>query len=216
MKTWRGAGARAERLRVRPWTDPRLLLGVLLVLGATVLGARAFAAADHSVAYWTAAHDVRAGDRLTRADLVSVDVRLTGEAGELYIAVADTLPAEIDQLQWSQDLPAGGLVGRHDLVARRTASSRQLPVSVAEGSMPRDLRRGDHVEVWVGASPGDEQPEPARRVLDDVTVLRAGTGDRGLEGSGARSVLLQVPPDALGGDVVSAVAAGHVTLIGLP
>lgn len=216
MKTWRGAGAQAERVRLRPWTDPRLLLGVLLVLGATVLGARAFAAADDTVAYWTTSHDVRAGHRLTRDDLVPIDVRLTPGAGDLYVAAADTLPDEIDQLQWAQDLPAGALVARHDLEARATASSRQLPVAVAVGSMPRDLRRGDHVEVWVGAAPGDDQPEPARRVLEDVTVLRAGAGDRAIEGAGTRSVLLQVPPDALGGDVVSAVSAGHVTLIGLP
>ena len=84
MKNWRGAGessVRADRLRVRPWTDPRLLLGVLLVLGATVLGARLVAMNDDTTTYWSVAHDVRAGERLSSDHLVSSKVRLRRRRG---------------------------------------------------------------------------------------------------------------------------------------
>lgn len=224
MKTRRGAGpngphdstAGAERLRLRPWSDPRLLLGVLLVLAATMLGARALAAADDTVAYWSLAHDVRAGDPVVQDDLVAVSVQLAGATADQHLAVDDEFPADVDDLQWSADGTAGALVALDDLMPRDTAASRQLPVMVAESAMPADLGHGDHVEVWVGAGPGDQDVKAATQVLADVVVLRAATADGALDGGGSRSVLLQVPADLLTGDVVSAVASGHVTLVRVP
>lgn len=224
MKTRRGAGpkgshnstAAAERLRLRPWSDPRLLLGVLLVLAATVFGARALAAADDTVEYWSLAHDVRAGDPVSKDDLVAVSVHLTGATAHQHLAVDDTFPADLDELQWSADGTEGALVARDDLDPRDTAASRQLPVTVAESAIPADLSHGDHVEVWVGAGPGDQDVEAATRVLDDVVVLRAATAEGALDGGGSTSVLLQVPADLLTGDVVSQVASGHVTLVRVP
>src|SRR6478735_2422730 len=68
--------------RVRPprWLDLRLVLGVLLVLGSVLLGARVVTAADATVPVWTAAGNLAAGTRLTAGDLVAVDVRLDDAA----------------------------------------------------------------------------------------------------------------------------------------
>ena len=52
----------AKRLRRPSWRDSRLLVGVLLVLLAATLGARAVAAADDRVPVWVAAGDLVAGD----------------------------------------------------------------------------------------------------------------------------------------------------------
>ena len=68
--------------RVRPprWLDLRLMLGVLLVLGSLLLGARIVSAADATVPVWAVADDLAAGTELTVDDLVAVDVRLDGTA----------------------------------------------------------------------------------------------------------------------------------------
>jgi len=224
MRTRRGAGrsgrdgssATGERLRLRPWADPRLVIGVLLVLAATVLGARVVAAADDTARYWALAHDVRAGDTVSTDDLVAVDVQLSGATGAQHLAVADELPAVLADLQWSADATAGALVARDDLTSRDDADSRQLPVHVAAGSAPTDLRRGDRVDVWVGPGPDDPDGGAATRVLTDVVVLGAGGGDDALDSGSARDVLLRVPTDQVVGEVVSAVASGHVTLVRLP
>lgn len=219
MKTWRGAGeseTRVERLRLRPWTDPRLLLGVLLVLGATVLGARVYAAADDTVGHWSLAADVRAGDPVTEADLVATQVRLDDAGGERYLRVDDELPASLDAVQWATDLSAGALVDRDMLVPRSTAEALQVPVPVAAMAMPADLRSGDRIQVWVGSGPGEPDGEPAELVLDGVRVVDPGRGDDGALEGGERSVLLEVAPDRLTGEVVDAIATGHVTVVRLP
>ena len=58
----RAAGGPTPR-RVRPprWLDLRLVLGVLLVLGSVLLGARVVGAADATVPVWAAAGDLAAG-----------------------------------------------------------------------------------------------------------------------------------------------------------
>lgn len=216
MKNWRGAGesgVRAERLRVRPWTDPRLLIGVLLVIGAAVLGARLVALGDDTVEYWSVSADVRAGEALTSEHLVPARVRLTGDNAGQYLRVADELPAAVADLQWDRDVTAGALLDRSALTTRARGAVRQLPLTVAEGSVPTDLSRGDLVEVWVGPGPGDEDTGPSVRALDAVRVLRTGADAGALGGSLARTVLVEVPAVRLSGEVVSTVASGHVTLV---
>src|SRR4051812_3672766 len=75
--------------RVRPprWLDLRLVLGVLLVLGSVLLGARVVAAADATVPVWSAAGDLAAGTVLTADDLVPVDVRLD-DVARSYLSTA--------------------------------------------------------------------------------------------------------------------------------
>src|SRR4051794_1798143 len=79
--------------RVRPprWLDLRLVLGVLLVLGSVLLGARVVTAADATVPVWSAAGDLAAGTVLAEHDLVAVSVRLDDVAGQ-YLATS-TRPA---------------------------------------------------------------------------------------------------------------------------
>ena len=226
MTNWRGArrsvGAveagrsRAERLRLRPWNDPRLLLGILLVIGAAALGARAVSAADNTTEYWSISRAVRAGDVVRQDDLVAIDVKLTGGASDRYLAAAEELPAELDQLQWARDREVGDLVGQDDLVPKSSEVVRQLPLQVADTAMPSRLRRGDLVDVWVGSGPGDEAIEPATRLLQNARILDAGGSSGALDGGAVRSVLVEVPDRRLDGDIVAAVASGHVTLVKVP
>lgn len=217
MKNWRGAGesgVRADRLRVRPWTDPRLLLGALLVLGATVLGARLVAMNDNTTTYWSVAHDVRAGETLSSDHLVSSPVRLDGAAADRYLRVEDDLPAALADLQWDRDVSAGSLLDTSALARRDSDAVRQLPITVIEGAAPDDLRRGDQVEIWIGPGPNDEVQRPSVRVLGPVRVLRSGADAEGsVGGSLARTLLVEVPVTSLTGEVVTTVASGRVTIV---
>lgn len=201
------------RLRLRPWREPRLVLGVLLVLGATVLGARLAAAGDDSVEYWAVRSAVTPGDAVSEDMLEPISIRLSGASAGNYVRTDEEFDAPLDELVWAHDLSPGSLVGKTSLVAREGRSHGELPLSVAEGAAPGDLQRGDLVDVWVGPGPGDDPTSDAVRVLEAVKVLQTGDDAAALGGALARTVLVEVDEARLGTSVIGTVAAGHVTLV---
>ena len=217
MTNWRGPGGSgrttAQRLRIRPWRDPRLLLGLLLVLGATILGARLAAASDDTVEYWSVKATVAPGDPVSRDSLEATRVRLSSATKGNYLRTDEEFAAPLDDLVWAHGVSAGSLVDKSSLVRRSATTRSQLPLSVADGAAPADLDRGDLVDVWVGPGPGDEPAGKAALVLESVRVIESGDDAAARSGSLAQTVLVDVDKSQLRGSVVSTVAAGHVTLV---
>lgn len=214
--TIRGAMTKQSRPRSRlehqPWRDPRLVLGVLLVLASTVLGAAAVAAGSSTTGYWAVRSEVRAGDPVERTDLVKTDAHLPDAAARHLMRTDEPLPARLDQLVWARDLGDGALVSRATLASDQAGGVTELPLTVASGAAPSDLERGDRVDVWVGPGPGDDAGEKSVRVLSDVPVVSSGDS-AALRGAPSRTVLVDVSDAELSGSVVSTVAAGHVTMV---
>jgi hypothetical protein len=201
------------RLEHQPWRDPRLILGVLLVLVSTVLGAAAVAAAGSSTGYWAVRSEVRAGDPVKRSDLVRAKAHLPDDAARHVMATDEALPARLDDLVWARDVGDGALVTRAALADRRDGDVTELPLTVTSGAAPTDLQRGDRVDVWVGPGPGDDAGQKSVRVLQDVRVVSSGNGSVPEQGGLTRTVLVDVSEAELSGSVVSTVAAGHVTMV---
>lgn len=213
MKTWRGPrgrGRTTNRLQYRTWTDPRLLLGIVLVLGAAVLGARTVAAADDRITYWSVAEDVAAGSALSTDQLAPTRASLEGPVADTVLRTDEELPAAVDDLRWSQDLPAGTLLSAEHLVLAQDVATTELPLSVGSGAAPPDLARGDVVDVWVGPAPGEPSAGAARLVLESVRVAAEGGG---VEGASTRTVVVELGEVDLDGDVVAAISAENVTLV---
>ena len=134
--------------RIRPprWLDLRLLLGVLLVLGSVLLGARVVGAADATVPVWAASGDLAAGTELDADDLVAVDVRLDDTA-DAYLS-ASTRPAGrtlARAVRAGELVPGSALEEPADLV--------QVALPVQAGYVPPGLRRGGLVDVYAVADP---------------------------------------------------------------
>ena len=134
--------------RVRPprWLDLRLVLGVLLVLGSVLLGARVVGAADATVPVWAVAEDLAAGSELTDADLVAVDVRLD-DAARAYVSTG-TRP---DGWTLARTVRAGELLPRSAL--EEPAGLVHLALPVQSGFVPPGLERGQLVDVYAVADP---------------------------------------------------------------
>ena len=215
--TIRGAMTRTSRpgttrLEHRPWRDPRLILGVLLVLVSTVLGAAAVAAGSSSTGYWAVRSDVRAGDPVQRSDLVRAQAHLPDDAARHLIRTDEELPARLADLEWQRDVGDGALVPLSALARHEAGSVTELPLTVTAGAAPTDLQRGDRVDVWVGPGPGDDATQKAARVLRDVRIVSSG-GSAAVRGAPSRTVLVDVSHADLSGSIVSTVAAGHVTMV---
>ena len=182
------------------------------MLGSTTLGAAAVAAAGNSTGYWSVRADVRAGDPVTRSDLVAAEAHVPDGSARHLVAVDEPLPARLDQLVWSRDLEEGALVTTASMRTTGAQKVTELPLTVMAGAAPADLGRGDRVDVWVGPGPGDDAGQEAERVLGGVRVVSSG-GAGAIEGAPSRTVVVDVPADELTGSVVSTVAAGHVTMV---
>jgi hypothetical protein len=139
-------GSAPRRVRPPRWLDLRLVLGVLLVLGSVLLGARVVAAADATVPVWSAAGDLAAGTVLTAGDLVAVDVRLDDVAGA-YLATS-TRP---EGRTLARAVRAGELLPRTAL--DEPAALVQLALPVQAGFVPPGLDRGQVVDVYAVADP---------------------------------------------------------------
>lgn len=206
-------GAMAPRLRQQPWTDPRLLLGVLLVLGSTVLGATVVEAADDARGYWALRRDVQPGDPVRRADLVESHAKVSDGVARTLLRTDHPLPARLESLRWGRAARSGALVERAALAAEGSVGTAELPLAVSVGAAPDDLRGGERVDVWVGPGPeesGSGTTDGARLVLSEVSVV--GTGSLRAAG-GARTVLVDVADQELDGATVAALTAGHVTIV---
>jgi hypothetical protein len=134
--------------RVRPprWLDLRLVLGVLLVLGSVLLGARIVSAADATVPVWAAATDLAPGTELDAGDLVPVDVRLDDAAG-LYLSTSTRPEGRLlaRAVREGELLPFSAL--------EQPADQVQVALPVQAGYVPPGLDRGQLVDVYAVADP---------------------------------------------------------------
>jgi Flp pilus assembly protein CpaB len=205
----------AQRLVPRRWLDLRTVLGIVLLLGSMVGGARLFAAASHETTVWSAAHDLSPGERLSTGDLRQVRVRLndaaagylTGDAPAGYVVMRFVAAHEL--------LPAGALAA-----SARPDSSRLVTVPVQAGHMPPDLAPGDRVDVYLtprspggpGTAPGASAPT---LVLAAAVVQSRPSGGRTFGADAALSVVLVVPAERVA-EVVRAAESGAVDLVAVP
>src|SRR5690349_14618782 len=134
--------------RVRPprWLDLRLVLGVLLVLGSVLLGARVVGAADATVPAWSVTGDLAAGTVLSSDDLTPVDVRLDAVAPGYLATTVDPAGRTLARAVGAGELlPGAALEETTDLV--------QVALPAQAGWVPPGLRRGQLVDVYAVADP---------------------------------------------------------------
>jgi Flp pilus assembly protein CpaB len=181
----------ALRGRRPSWRDPRLAVGVLLVVGSVLVGARVLAGADDTVPVLAAREPLAAGQRLEQGDLETVRLRFDSEAdADRYLPGDASVPEGGVLLR---AVGAGELLPRTALDAAGARPLSELPLSVDPGRVPAGVRAGSVVDVWVApAVEGETEPE---QLLEEAPVLaasRAGATGPG----GMRQVVVGVPVDA--------------------
>lgn len=203
----------ARRLDRRRWKDPRLWVGLVLVAGSVLVGARLMAAADDTVGVWAVTRDVPAGSPLSADALVVKQVRFADAAVASGYQPAAEPPAE--SAIATRDLSSGELLPRAS-VGDADGPMLHLPVVVGAAGAPENLRPGEVVDVWVvpaqdtGGSSG-----PARQALDDVPVVSSARESGPLGEGATRQVLLGLDAAAKVdlGELLSRMSEGSVVLI---
>lgn len=139
-----GTGMPAARLKKPSWKDPRLLVGVLLVLASVASVVAVVASADKTTEVYAAREALAVGQPVTEESLVRVKVRL-GDLDGAYFRAVDALP---------EHQVAVRMVGKGELVARSSlgvvdALDRKPAGLSIEDALPKEVAVGSRVDVWV-------------------------------------------------------------------
>lgn len=175
----------ASRLRRPSWRDPRLLVGLLLVLASTAGVIALLESQDATVEVYSARTDLAVGSSLTRDDLVAVPVRL-GDVSDAYLPVSLGIPdgAVATRLVTSGELVPSAAVGTADQLDRK-------PVGLSvEDPLPTGTVAGDRVDVWVSSRTATNTYAQPELLLEAAEVAELTVGESAL---GSRSsTLVQV------------------------
>ena len=209
MSTTMSASAEGGRLRRPRWRDPRLLVGLVLVL-ASIAGVVALVASSQRTAgYWAAAEDLPPGTPIAAGDLRAVEVNLS-EAGERYLSAEAPAP---EGRMVSGTVRAGELVPAAALVDADPDGRRPVGVALDE-PLPSGVGVGDRVDVWVAmpAEGGRGHADPAR-LAEALEISEVTAEQNGLGGSGTTRVQLLAPEETLPRIVDAKVKDARVTLV---
>ncbi len=205
----------AKRLQRPSWRDARLVVGIVLVLLATALGARVVASADDTVPMYAASTTIRPGDQLSTTNLRRVDVQL-GDETRRYLSARTTPAPDAYALR---QVTEGELVPAASVGTRGQVSVQPVTVQVDANSAV-GLGAGAVVDVWV--SPRDPQ-STQERYLDAVLELERisvtpVTTDSGRFGAAASttSVQLRVPRDKVAAIIGDVDKKARFTLVPVP
>lgn len=156
------SSATVARLKRPSWKDPRLIVGILLVLASVAGVISLLAGADRTTEVFAARNSIAVGERLTAENVVRTKVRL-GDTEQHYIPSASGLPEDTVAIQ---------RIGKDQLVPRTSLGTvdaldrKPVALTVSE-VLPAQAVAGARVDVWVA------QPD-ARNGFSEPTLLLSG------------------------------------------
>jgi hypothetical protein len=202
----------AKRLERPSWRDSRLVVGILLVIVAATLGARAVASADDRVPVWVAGTDLVAGEQVAASSFVRADVRLAdGMNG--YLGADAPAPVGSYLLR---DVRAGELVPLSAVGSADDVDVQRVTVR-ADSASATGLARGSRVDVYVTprtATGGSDGPGPrTSRLVRAAAVTAVLAGQTGFGTDATTSVQILVPSDTVPSLVAAVDGDARLTLV---
>jgi hypothetical protein len=180
-----GTMSGGARLKRPSWKDPRLVVGILLVLASTAGVVSLLGAADQTTEAYAAREAIAVGERLTADKLHRVKVRL-GDLEQRYLTPESGLSegaVAVQRIGQDQLVPRDSL-GELDVLDRK-------PVAVTvDEALPAQAVAGSRVDVWVAlpdARNGYSQPS---LLLPGAEIAQLTPGSTAL--GSARSTVVMV------------------------
>ncbi|WPU08128.1 hypothetical protein [Pseudarthrobacter oxydans] len=183
------SSATAARLKRPSWKDPRLLVGVLLVLVSVAGVVFLVGSADRTTEVYAARDGIAVGERLTRDNVVRAKVRL-GETEEQYITAESGIPEGVVAVQ---------RIGKDQLVPRASLGSvdqlDRKPVALTiEETLPTQAVAGARVDVWVAQPDARNGFSEPKLLLPGAEIAEVTSGSTTL-GSSKTTVLMVLVED---------------------
>lgn len=190
----RRAGEPAERLRRPSWRDPRLVVGVMIVVASVAGIVGLVASQDRTAPVYAADRLLSVGEQVEVDDLRVVEVRID-EVADRYLSAHDELPAD---LQFVTVVDEGELIPLRAL-DQADPHGRQAVTLEVDDALARAVEPGRVVELWAaygGSVAGDSESRVERLVEDaEVSAVTESTSTFGAQSE--VSVELLVDPERL-------------------
>lgn len=199
----------AERFRRPSWRDPRLAVGIVLVLASVIGVVGLVQANDATSPFLVAKHDIAVGDPVGRKDFDVVDMAL-GSSQQQYLSADahwDSHAVATQMISSGQMAPTSS-IGHTDQLNRK-------PVSVV---MKKDLTEGIHsgqsVDLWVAEQQGSgESWADPKKLVTGAEVVRVIHNEDALSASSDASVQVLVDEADLAPVIKASSGDAKVTLV---
>lgn len=205
-----GATAPVMRLRRPRWKDPRLIVGIVLVLASVLMGALLVSRLSATTPVLVARGPIVPGDALEPSDLQTVELRLGDQHG-LYVGDLDAIP---------EGAVATATVGAGELLpvsaVGQPADVPLRPVVIpVEATVAESVVPGATVELWhTSPEVQDGGTGEAALLVPDAVVRRIDEGSS--LGMRSMSVEVLVPAESLA-DVLEVLSKDErLDVIGVP
>ncbi len=171
----------------RTWMDPRLVIGVALVLASLAGVWLVVEQSSRTETAWAATRTLLPGEVVAADAVERVEVRLPHAQGRYLDASADPVGMVV-----ASTVGAGEVLPLRAL-GDEASEDRAAVVIDVEGALASAVRAGALVDVWT-AAPGDEGFEAPAVLVDDAIVVGV-VEDESILASSARQLELLVPSD---------------------
>lgn len=179
---------RGEKKPRSALADPRLAVGIVLVLASVAGVAGVVLAADDSAAVWSARAALLPGDRIEEGDLELRQVRLGASAG-LYLP-AGSIPTRGAVVV--RPIGAGELVPRAALGAVEGEQLASLVVG-SSGALSASITDGSIVDLWASRATEEGLFGPPAVLVSKATVVRVRESNSLIAGDTEVDVEILVP-----------------------
>lgn len=184
----------APRLKKPSWKDPRLILGIMLVLASAAGVVALVGSADQRTDVFAVDDAVPLGSPVSAEDFIVVPVRLGDVAGS-YLSTAEGIPPNAVA---TSALREGELLARSDL--GRADDLDRKPVGLRiDDPLPSGTRAGSRVDVWAAMPDKGNGFEEPRQILVAAEISELSIDESVLGANRSTQILVLVEDDDLPG-----------------
>lgn len=179
------------RLRTPRWKDPRLIVGIVLVVASVLMGAVLVSRLSETTSVLVARSAIVPGDAISVEDLETVELRL-GEQTDHYVGTPEAIP---DGAVALRTIRAGELVPMSAIGQSAEVPLRPVVIPV-DAAVAESVVPGATVELWHTAPAAEEGADAqAGLLVPDAVVRRIDEGSS--LGMQEMSVEVLVPSDSV-------------------
>ncbi|GAA2030657.1 flagellar protein FlgA [Yaniella flava] len=185
----------AEASRIRPpgWRDPRLIVGVILVVLSVAGVVALIQAADSRQGYWAASVDVVPGAQANAEDFHIVQASMSESSDQYWLADEELPP----QFLVSSTIRQGELLPKFDVAESDPDGRQQVGVRVSQ-DMPASVDVGSRADVWVALASTDGRGfEEPTKMINNAEVVGMDDNTSAFAAADTTTVHLMLSDEAL-------------------